>query len=57
MPLQLRRNLGKNLNDKKRRGLTMEQLISVDVIHESIKGMKLAKSPGTDGFPIEFYEN
>ena len=32
------------------------QMVSSNKIEESIKSMKLAKSPGTDGLPIEFYE-
>jgi len=54
MLLSSRRDLGKNLNQVGY--MRMDDFISLDAIKESLMSMKLAKSPGPDGFPIEFYE-
>ena len=54
MLLSSRRELGKNLNQVGY--MRMEDFISLDEIKQSLTSMKLAKSPGPDGFPIEFYE-
>ena len=36
--------------------MPLEDFISLTAIKESLTSMKLAKSPGPDGFPVEFYE-
>ena len=54
MLLPSRRDLGRKLDQPGY--MKMEDFISLDAIKESLTSMKLAKSPGPDGFPIEFYE-
>ena len=54
MLLSSRRDLGKNLNQIGY--MRMDDFNSLDAIKESLMSMKLAKSPGPDGFPIEFCE-
>ena len=53
MLLPSRRDLGRKLDQPGY--MKMEDFISLDAIKESLTSMKLAKSPGPDGFPIEFY--
>ena len=50
MPLNRRRKLGKNMGQHGY--MSMEDFISIEEIRKSIKPMKLAKSPGPDGFPV-----
>ena len=55
MPLESQIRLGQGIDDEDDIR-TIEDFITIDAIKESIQGMALAKSPGPDGFPIEYYE-